>query len=612
MYTAAILRNADASFPLLAQDETDQAERESDKQSPIGRYIYKEFEYGGGHRDSEVSAERSRDSPAKVEGIVAVVQPGTMMALIVALVVVITAYTLELATTEGFNTYALSDFEQLSMASGLSVADDVITAVLKLPVAKLSDVTGKAEVYCVILVLYVLSCALRSGATSFGIFAAGSFLGIVAHAGTEILNLILISDLTSMRTRGLAANAFFVPMLATSWVAGIAIQRIIAGPGWRLGYGIFAVIMPTALLTLIFPLFILRREARRRGLLVLQKMRLTSFCSQVDLGGLALISGGIFLLLLPITIASKVTNDTLWLPSWTIIISMILGIVVLAGVVPYERYMALHPVVPVHYLSNRAIAASLSIGFCDSMSFAVTHVYLFPWAIAAHGFNARSALYLAQSTSVTQILTGLVVGGAIYRLRYYRQFAIAGGIFRFVGYALMISWRGIHSSTVEQFSTQIILGIGRGLIETTIFLSAQITVPQADLAQVTGLIAMTQHLGGAAGAAIAGSIYTRSMRERLRFRLRDDVNESFIDDVYASITGTLPEWGTPERVAVGRAYSDIMGYIATVALVLSVLVVASTLLMPDNRLTDGHSLVSGKDAVSRLNVQDVDELHSAS
>ncbi|KXT07738.1 hypothetical protein AC579_4707 [Pseudocercospora musae] len=612
MSTAAILRNADASFPLLVQDETDQAEHETNKRSPIGRYIYKESDYGGGHRDSEISAERSRDSTAEIEGIVAVVQPGTMMALIVALVVVITAYTLELATAEGFNTYALSDFEQLSMASGLSVADDVINAVLKLPVAKISDVTGKAEVYCVILVLYVLSCALRSGATSFGIFAAGSFLGIVAHTGTDILNLILISDLTSMRTRGLAANAFFVPMLATSWVAGIVVQRMIAGPGWRSGYGIFAVIMPTALLALIFPLFMLQREARRRALLVLQKMRLTSFCSQVDLGGLALISGGIFLLLLlPITIASKVTNDTPWLPYW-IIISMILGIVVLAGVVPYERYMALHPVVPVHYLSNRAIAASLSIGICDSMSFAVTHVYLFPWAIASHGFNAQSALYLAQSTSVTQILTGLVVGGAIYRLRYYRRFAIAGGIFRFVGYALMIRWRGIHSSTVEQFSTQIILGIGRGLIETTIFLSAQITVPQADLAQVTGLIAMTQHLGGAAGAAIAGIIYTRSMRERLRFRLRDDVNESFIDDVYASITGTLPEWGTPERVAVGRAYSDIMGYIAIVALVLSVPVVASTLLMPDNRLTDGHSLVSGKDAVSRLNVQDIDELHSAS
>ncbi|KAF2218103.1 hypothetical protein CERZMDRAFT_108645 [Cercospora zeae-maydis SCOH1-5] len=442
------------------------------------------------------------------------------------------------------------------MASSIGVADSVITAILKLSVAKVADVMGTAETYCLMLIFYLLSCTLRFGSTSFGMFATGSFWGIIAHGGTQILILVSICNLTTMRMRGLAGNAFYLPTILTSWVAGIVVERMIAGSGWRWGYGMFAVIMPVAFVALISSLFALQRQARTKGQIMVQKPHAMSFCSQVDLGGLVLLSGGLLFLLLSITITSEeVTNDAPWMPSWAVV-SMMFGTILLLGVIPHERYWASCPAIPVRYFWSRAITASILIAICDSLSFAATHVYLLPWSIAAHDLDAQSALYLTQINGVTQLLTGLVVGCAIYHSRHYRRFAIAGGIVRCVGYALMLRWRNPSRSTAELFSTQALLGAGRGLLETTILL-----------------------------------IYLRNMKSRLRFRLGNDVTESFINDVFASITGTLLAWGTSERMAVAQAYSDMMGYFTIVALGISPLVVGAPFVMPDYRLTDGLHLV---------------------
>jgi hypothetical protein len=122
-----------------------------------------------------------------------------------------------------------------------------------------------------------------------------------------------------------------------------------------------------------------------------------------------------------------------------------------------------------------------------------------------------------------------------------------------MGYGLMIRVRTNDSSTVELFVVQMIQGLGSGCLESSMFMAAQIVVPHAELAQVTALVAMASHMGGGIGAAIAGGIYTTSMKGRLRARLGIDVPDARIEDLYDSITGTLPEWGSQDRVAVAAA-----------------------------------------------------------
>ena len=80
-------------------------------------------------------------------------------------------------------------------------------------------------------------------------------------------------------------------------------------------------------------------------------------------------------------------------------------------------------------------------------------------------------------------------------------------------------------------------------------------VPHAELAHVTSLISLSAFLGDGIGSTIAGGIYTDTLRERLRFRL-NTTNQTEIDSIFNSITGTLPLWGTPEGTAVNEAVSN--------------------------------------------------------
>lgn len=125
----------------------------------------------------------------------------------------------------------------------------------------------------------------------------------------------------------------------------------------------------------------------------------------------------------------------------------------------------------------------------------------------------------------------------------------------------MIRLRTSDSSVAELFIVQLVQGLGSGIIETLAIVAAQIVVPHLELAQVTSLIMLSSFLGNGIGSAIAGGIYTNALRNRLHVRLGSGVSEERVDKLYNSITETLPAWGSSERTAINRAYSDVMGLV---------------------------------------------------
>jgi MFS family permease len=143
----------------------------------------------------------------------------------------------------------------------------------------------------------------------------------------------------------------------------------------------------------------------------------------------------------------------------------------------------------------------------------------------------------------------------MYRLRRYKWIAVAGAIVRLIGYGLMIRLRTNTSSLAELFIVQLIQGLGSGIIETVAIVAAQISVPHLELAQVTSLVMLGAFVGNAIGSATAGGIYTGKLRERLHVRLGSAIGEARLDQLYNSITGTLPVWGTWQRAAVNHAVS---------------------------------------------------------
>ena len=79
-------------------------------------------------------------------------------------------YELDNTTVYVYGNYALSSYNQLSIGAALGTAGVIIFAVVKPPIAKLSNIIGRGETYCFTVSCYVLSYILFASSKNFGTY----------------------------------------------------------------------------------------------------------------------------------------------------------------------------------------------------------------------------------------------------------------------------------------------------------------------------------------------------------------------------------------------------------------------------------------------------------
>lgn len=451
-----------------------------------------------------------------------------------------------------YQNYATSSFDKLSFISTLSTAGTIIFAVIKPVIAKVSDVIGRGETYIFTISCYLLSYFLCASAKSINAYAAGYIFYCIGQSGTNLMNDIITSDLTTAKWRALLVACLFFPFLITPWVSAFIVESVVNGIGWRWGIGMFAILMPFCASFIIVTLLYYQRKAKKAGMVVRKKISVYDFFSLIDLGGSILLCGGFAMLLLPLSLASSSAHG--WRTPW--LDAMIaLGAVFLIALPFYEKYMAKHPIVPFYYLKEPTIILCILLVASDEIGFSCTHTYLYAWSTIAHNFDARNATFLAYTNGVTQCLSGIVAGWIMLKTRKYKWLTMVGVIIRLIGYGVMVRLRGANNSVAELFIVQLIQGIGSGIIQTIVVVVPQVVVPHSEMAQVIALVLCANYLGSSVGSAIAGGIYTGTFKEELAKQLGSSANSTLIDTLYNSITGAIPAWGTPQRTMINIAVS---------------------------------------------------------
>jgi MFS family permease len=333
-------------------------------------------------------------------------------------------------------------------------------------------------------------------------------------------------------------------------VAAFIVESVVDGIGWRWGIGMFAILMPFGASFLITTLLYYQARTKKMGLVVSKRPTVYEFCSQIDLGGIVLFSGGLAMILLPLTLAA--TSPSRWNTPY-IIALIVVGALFLIALPFYEAYVAENPIVPPSYFKNVTISLCMLLIALDAAGFSCTHTYLFTWATVARNLGTRDATFFIYTNGVTQTLMGIVAGLIMAWTRKYKYLAVVGAVIRLVGYGVMIRLRGAENSKAELFIVQLIQGIGSGIIQMTMLIPAQISVPHAQMPQMTALLITSLIMGSSIGACISGGIYTNTLKPALWNHLGDQANETMVDSLFNSITGVVPEWGTPERTAVNLA-----------------------------------------------------------
>lgn len=127
-----------------------------------------------------------------------------------------------------------------------------------------------------------------------------------------------------------------------------------------------------------------------------------------------LLCGGFAMLLLPFTLAASTPGK--WSTPWVDVL-IALGVVFLILLVPYEKFVAKHPVVPTHYGKSLTIVLACTLAGIDQIGFAAQHTYLYAWATVAHNYSARDATFLVSPPTPARSKKGEQATRGVSRLK---------------------------------------------------------------------------------------------------------------------------------------------------------------------------------------------------
>ena len=235
--------------------------------------------------------------------------------------------------------------------------------------------------------------------------------------------------------------------------------------------------------------------------------------------------------------------------------------------------------------------------------------FLYTVLVVAFDESIKSATRISSLYSFSSVLTGLILGGIVFKVRRLKPFIIAGTCLFMVAFGLLIHYRGgtgpaSHSGII---GAQICLGIAGGMFPYPAQASIQAATKHErkstriyryhvytnlcflDVAIVTGIYLATYNIGSALGNTVSGALWQQVIPGEL---LRQTGNPTLAAQVYAdpfTFALTYPV-GTPERDAVIQAYRHVQRLLCIAGICLSVLLIGFSLVIRNPKLGKEQSL----------------------
>jgi MFS family permease len=210
--------------------------------------------------------------------------------------------------------FATSAFSLHSLTAATSIMSSIIGGLAKLPLAKLLDTWGRPQGLALSLFIWVLGFIMMAGCKNIQTYAAAQVfasVGLVLQGkkpgqklmfacssqGVSYCLTIFIADTTTLRNRSFMLAFATSPYIVTTWIGGPLSDHILSGPGWRWGFGIWAIIVPFVVSPLILLFLWNNRKAKEAGLISHSHGRLTlkavkNYVIDVDLIGVIILAGG--------------------------------------------------------------------------------------------------------------------------------------------------------------------------------------------------------------------------------------------------------------------------------------------------------------------------------
>lgn len=514
------------------------------------------------------------------------------------------AYGLDNLLRSTYEPYATSSFGEHSLLSTINVILSVIAAAAQPTAAKIADIFGRVELVVFSVFLYVIGTVVEAVAKDVATYAGGSVIFQVGQSMIKALNSIIVSDLTSTRSRLLFSYIPISPALITTWVSGNVADAVLSVTDWHWGIGMWCIIYPVCACPLVISLWAVFYRAKRQGALEntgtpLQalgprKMVVGLFWA-LDIVGIVLLIAMLALFLAPLTIAGGATEK--WKSAHIIAPLVVSGFCVPAFI--YWECKAPRPLIPMSLMKDRAVWAPLGIAVSRNIGYHLQSNYLYTILVVAFDFGVNAATRITSLFMFVQVVVGPLLGLVVYRVRRLKMFILAGSVIYMVAFGILIRYRGglTGNGQVGVVAGQVLLGVGGALFSWPAQASMQAHIKHENLAVMTGTFLASYNVGSALGNTISGAIWTQLLPDTLHDEL-DHINSTLAASAYSDPFSAIADYpmGTPERTGIVRSYQYIQRLITITGICLCVPVVVFSLFVRNPKLNDEQTLVEDSES----------------
>ncbi|KAI5459058.1 major facilitator superfamily domain-containing protein [Mariannaea sp. PMI_226] len=501
------------------------------------------------------------------------------------------AYGLESQVRLAYQPYATSSFNLHSYTSTINVLRSVIAVAVQPTAAKIADVVGRFEVIVISTILYTVGIAIEASAQSVELFCTGSIIYQAGYIVIVLLLEVLVADFSSMRARVFFSYIPAIPFLINTWISGNITSAVLNRTTWRWGLGMWSVIYPIASLPLLTCLYSIESRARKfedasQGQSA-SKRPLADMWKQIDGIGLLTLIAAFSLVLAPLTVAGGEVSH--W-QDLRILLPLMLGFCCVPAFIMWEKAGANNPLVPFHLLRDRGVWAALAVRSLLNFAWSTQGNYLYTVLVVAFDFHIDSATRILSFFSFFGVLSGMISGLVIYKIRRLKYIIVGGTILFMVAFAVLISHPGGASSAsrIGIISAQVLLGVAGGFFAYPTQASIQASASRQHVAILTGLYLSFYNVGSAFGTSLAGIIWTQTLYKNLESNLAFQPNRTLASAVYNAPFDVVPlyEVGSPIRGAIIDSYRSVQQLLCIAGICLCVPMIGFALALRNPRLSE--------------------------
>ncbi|KAG5519850.1 hypothetical protein PMAC_000125 [Pneumocystis sp. 'macacae'] len=479
---------------------------------------------------------------------------------------------LESQTTSNLIVPATSYFGKNSLIPLINTINGVLYAVVKQQMAKLGVIFGRIEGFCFSLLLYDMGCMMYMMSTNIVTFIISSILHTIGSTGIQILQQIIISDMSNFLNRGLLNSILDIPLLINVWVGPSLAQNIYlpepASEQWRLGYGIWAVVLSIGSLPVIIVLYLGQFRSEGIRMLSLENndgsitFSMKRIFIELDLVGIMILSFGLIMLLFQLIHEFPIFYDVKSL----YIITIFVIVTILCVIFPlWECFYAKYPIFDITSFKLGMIGSGYFSSFFYFMGFYLYNNYFSTYLYVTKSNSIKRVGYLNNVFSFTSTIVAIFVGIFVKYNKRYNFFIYIGSPIYMIGIVYMIYNLRVDESVIEMTISQAIIGISGGIYNMSALIGIQTVSCRQQVVVNTTLFLTLASLGGAIGSAISGIMWSSLLPKMLKI-YSERLNIFLTSSDYTLIIGSpfildqYPKFvkGTLGRMAIILAYNDLM------------------------------------------------------